>query len=78
MPKADTDFESDKYRRTCLRFFKLMCTTSLGKLCASDHAMNAIEEMNALNRDIKKFFDENGAVYPVWQALEAEAERYLR
>ena len=40
--------------------------------------MNAIEEMNALNRDIKKFFDENGAVYPVWQALEAEAERYLR
>lgn len=78
LPKADTDFESDKYRRTCLRFFKLMCATSLGKLCASDHAMNAIEEMNALNRDIKKFFDENGAVYPVWQALEAEAERYLR
>ena len=78
LPKEDTDFESEKYRKTCLRFFKLMCATSLGKLCASDHAMNAIDEMSALNRDIKKFFDENGAAYPVWQALEAEAGRYLR
>ncbi len=26
--------------------------------------MNAIDEMSALNRDIKKFFDENGAAYP--------------
>ena len=78
LPKADADFESKKYRKTCLRFFKLMCATSLGKLCASDHAMNAIDEMSALNRDLKKFFDENGAAYPVWQALEAEAGRYLR
>ena len=78
LPKADADFESEKYRKTCLHFFKLMCATSLGKLCASDHAMNAIDEMSALNRDIKRFFDENGAVYPVWQALEAEARRYLQ
>ena len=78
LPKADADFESEKYRKTCLRFFKLMCATSLGKLCTSDHAMNAIDEMSALNRDIKRFFDENGAAYPVWQALEAEAGRYLR
>ena len=78
LPKADADFESEKYRKTCLRFFKLMCATSLGKLCASDHAMNAIDEMSALNRDIKRFFDENGAAYPVWQELEAEAGRYLR
>ena len=78
LPKADADFESKKYRKTCLRFFKLMCATSLGKLCASDHAMNAVDEMSALNRDIKRFFDENGAAYPVWQELEAEAGRYLR
>ena len=44
----------------------------------SDHAMNAIDEMSALNRDLKKFFDEHGEVYPVWQALEAEAGRYLQ
>ena len=78
LPKEDADFEGEKYRKTCLRFFKLMCATSLGKLCASDHAMNAIDEMSALNRDLKKFFDENGAAYPVWQALEAEAGRYLQ
>ena len=74
----DADFEGEKYRRTCLRFFKLMCVTSLGKLCASDHAMNAIDEMSALNRDLRKFFDEHGAAYPVWQELEAEAGRYLQ
>ena len=56
----------------------LLRATSLGKLCASDHAMNAIDEMSALNRDLKKFFDENGAAYPVWQVLEAEAGRYLQ
>ena len=55
-----------------------MCATSLGKLCASDHAMNAIDEMSALNRDLKKFFDANGAAYPVWKELEAEAGRYLQ
>ena len=61
LPKEDVDFEGEKYRKTCLRFFKLMCATSLGKLCASDHAMNAIDEMSALNRDLKKFFDEHEA-----------------
>lgn len=78
LPKEDTDFEGAAYRRTCLRFFRLMCATSLGKICASDHAMNAVDEMSALNRDLKRFFDENGASYPVWQSLEKDAEKYLR
>ena len=77
LPKADSDFESEAYRKTCLRFFKLICATSLGKICVSDHAMNAVDEMSALNRDLKRFFDENGAEYPVWQALEEEAGAYL-
>lgn len=78
LPKADENFESAAYRRICLRFFKLMCATSLGKLCASDHAMNAVDEMSGLNRDMKAFFDANGADYPVWRALEREAGRYLQ
>ena len=78
LPKADTEFEDAAYRRTCLRFFKLMCATSLGKICASDHAMNAVDEMSALNRDLKRFFEEHGADYPVWQELEQEAGKYLR
>lgn len=77
LPKSDADFEGDAYRKTCLRFFKLMCATSLGKICASDHAMNAVEEMRALNRDLKHFFDANGAEYPVWKQLEHDAAKYL-
>ena len=38
--------------------------------------MNAIDEMSALNRDLKKFFDEHGAAYPVWQALETDCLLY--
>ena len=77
LPDADKNFEGAAYRKTCLRFFKLMCATSLGKLCASDHAMNAVDEMSALNRDLKRFFEKNNAPYPVWQSLEAECGRYL-
>lgn len=77
LPKSDSGFEGAAYRRICLRFFRLMCATSLGKLCASDHAMNAVDEMSALNRDLKHFFDENGAVYPVWRELEQEVGGYL-
>ena len=78
LPKGDQNFEGAAYRKTCLRFFKLMCATSLGKICASDHAMNATDEMSALNRDLKKFFDETGAQYPVWQSLEKETGNYLK
>ena len=78
LPKSDADFESAAYRKTCLRFFKLMCATSLGKICASDHAMNAVDEMSALDRDLKVFFDAQGAEYPAWRELEAEAGKYLK
>ena len=54
-----------------------MCATPLGKIFASDHAMNAADEMGALNRDLKQFFDEAGAEYPVWRAVEQSAARYL-
>ena len=78
LQKDDKDFEGEAYRKTCLRFFKLICATSLGKICVSDHAMNAVDEMSALNRDLKQFFNETGAEYPVWQELEKEAEGYLK
>lgn len=78
LPKDDKDFEGEASRKTCMRFFNLMCATSLGKICASDHAMNAIDEMGALNRDLKRFFDENGTEYPVWRELEAECGKYLK
>lgn len=78
LPKEDSDFEGAAFRKTCYRFFKLICATSLGKICVSDHAMNAAEEMSALNRDLKQFFDAQGASYPVWKALEQECGGYLK
>ena len=78
LPKSDADFAGTAYRKTCLHFFKLMCATSLGKICASDHAMNAVDEMGALNRGLKTFFDAHGADYPVWRELEAESGKYLK
>lgn len=77
LPKKDQNFEDIAYRKTCFRFFKLMCATVLGKICASDHAMNAVEEISALNRDMEEFFDNNGAEYPVWRELEKECGKYL-
>ena len=78
LPKDNVEFEGAAYHKTCLRFFKLMSATSLRKICASDHAMNAVDEMSALNRDLKAFFDENGAKYSVWQELEQEVAKYLK
>ena len=72
LPEEDSEFEGAAFRKTCLRFFKLMCAASLGKICVSDHAMNAVGEMSALNRDLKQFFEANGAKYPVWQELEKD------
>ena len=77
IPKSDVDYKSAGYRRTCLIFFKLMCSTFIGKICASDHAMNAIDEMSALNRDLKKYFDETGIEYPKWKMVEKSAGKYL-
>lgn len=78
LPSDDKEFEGEKYKKTCLRFFKLMCSTALGKICASDHAMNAIDEMKALNNDLKEFFDDNNAKYPTWKELENECDKYLK
>lgn len=78
LPNEDKDFESDAYRKNMLRFFKIAFATKVGKICISDHAMNAIGEMNALNRDLKGFFDKQCAEYPVWRELEKDCESYLK
>ena len=55
-----------------------MCMTSLRKICASDHAMNAVEEMSALNEDLKSIFIQAGAIFEDWLRLEADAAKYLK
>ena len=73
----DEDFRSKKYYRNCYLLYKLMCMTSIGKICASDHAMNAVEEMSALNEDMKAIFTRAGATFEEWLRLEVDAGKYL-
>ena len=77
LPASDKDYRSEKYRRLCFRVYKIMCATVIGKICASDHALNAIEEMSALNEGLKKFFNEHHADCPAYRELEKGAERYI-
>lgn len=73
----DEDFRSEKYHKICYRLYQLMCMTSIGKICASDHALNAVEEMSALNEDLKSIFTGAGAAFDNWLKLEADAAQYL-
>lgn len=75
-PDTDKNYKTQQYHDMCMRFLKLMCATFLGKVCASDHALNAVDEMSALNRDMKAFFDAAGASYPTWKELEKDLFEY--
>ena len=77
LPDPDKDYRSRKYRRMCYTVYKIMCATVIGKICASDHALNAIEEMSALNEGLKKFFEAHRAVCPNYRKLEKDAWKYI-
>ncbi len=77
LPDPDKDYRSRKYRRTCYTVYKIMCATVIGKICASDHALNAAEEMSALNEGLKKFFEAHRAVCPNYRKLEKDAAKYI-
>ncbi len=78
LPKSDKGFRSDRYRRLCYFIYKVMCSTVIGKICASDHALNAVEEMSALNDGLKRFYDAHQSGYPNYRKLEADAGKYMR
>lgn len=77
-PESDAEYQTPGWRRFVYTFFKVMCATRLGKLCASDHAMNAIDEMSALNRDFKELFTQTDVAHPAWTETEASASKYLQ
>ena len=77
LPDPDKDYRSRKYRRLCYTVYKIMCATVIGKICASDHALNATEEMSALNEGLKKFFEEHRAACPNYRKLEKDAGNYI-
>lgn len=77
LPDPDKDYRSRKYRCTCYTVYKIMCATVIGRICASDHALNAIEEMSALNEGLKKFFETHRADCPNYRKLEKDAGKYI-
>ena len=77
LPSSDRDYNGPKYRRLCYTVYKIMCSTKIGQICASDHALNAVGEMTALNDDLKQFFASAGASTPVYLKMEAEAKNHL-
>ena len=77
LPDPDKDYHSRKYRRMCYTVYKIMCATVIGKICASDHALNTIEEMSTLNEDLKKFFEAHRADCPNYRKLEKDAWKYI-
>lgn len=77
LPVSDRDYNGPKYRKLCYTVYKIMCSTKIGKICASDHALNAVEEMTALNEELKQFFASTGASTPIYLKMEAEAKKHL-
>ena len=77
LPESDRSYGTPGFRKKYLPFYRLICATKLGKLCTSDHAMNAIEEMSALNKDFKKILEQYGPVPSAWLELERDTKGYL-
>jgi 2-dehydropantoate 2-reductase len=77
LPKSEESFETKKFKRINFRLYKLLAATFLGRICVSDHAMNAVDEMGKLAQDLQKFMDESGATYPVWLELKQNTNGYL-
>ena len=77
MPKSDQGYKEPDFKKKYLPFYKLICSTRLGKLCTSDHAMNAIDEMSALNEDFKKILKNCGEIPVSWTDLEKDTNGYL-
>jgi 2-dehydropantoate 2-reductase len=56
-------------RKKCMSFLRLMAHTPIGKLAASDHAMHAVGEMQALDAAFEKLRDRAGVPMPAWERL---------
>jgi 2-dehydropantoate 2-reductase len=77
LPKSEESFETKKFQKVNYRLFKFLAATFVGKICVSDHAMNATEEMGKLADDFKALMDGLGASYPVWEELRQNTNGYL-
>ncbi len=67
-PAEDVEFVR-RHRFRCFWMLKLMAATPIGRLAASDHAMNAVDEMRRLYDDFCVFKECANIVTPAWDEL---------
>ena len=77
LPESDKGYRAPGFRKKYMPFYRFICATKIGKLCTSDHAMNAVDEMSTLNRDLKRYFEQFGEVPAAWTGLENDTNGYL-
>ncbi len=78
LPVSERDYAKPGYRRLSLLLYRLICSTRIGKLCTCGHAMNAADEMNALNEDLKDCLGQYEEVPAAWLDLEEKTKGYLK
>ena len=59
-------------RRQVEAMVLVMAKTPLGRLCASDHAMNAVSEMKYLDEAFEALRRQAGTAMPMWEKLRSE------
>ena len=77
LPESDKGYRAPGFRKKYMPFYRFICATKIGKLCTSDHAMNAVAEMSALNSDFKKYLERYGGVPAAFADLEKDTNGYL-
>lgn len=70
LPDGEYDYVTTK-RRADYLFLKILTGTFLGKLAASEHAMNAVPEIRALSRAFDRLIEKSGVPTPEYDKFRA-------
>ena len=76
--EENTDYyrNGTKKRKKMEKMLYLMAKTVLGRLCASDHAMNAVEEMKYLDDAFEALRATTRTPMPAWEQLRGEMPQW--
>lgn len=70
--KVAFGFQNTAGRRKMDAMVLAMAKTPLGRLCASDHAMHAVKEMQYLDEAFEALRKQAGTAMPMWEKLRNE------
>lgn len=76
-PDGEEKYRDEDYYKSCIKFFKLMCGTFIGKICISDHAMCAAAEMKELALQLEDILDKAQVDAPNYNELKVYIDKML-